>query len=709
MNLKKNNRCTYIAVLLAIALFSGAITTQANTLDNTQWVDPFIGTAGDHGQLHPAATLPFGMVQMGPETPGRPHSGYDFYSGVLEGFAHTRTAGVGCRGSGGSVLVRADYGMPLVDQETGALTPVVINKTQESAAVGYYQVNYGKPEIQAQMTVSASSGWQRYVFPTAGDVVITVDTAHAHHESYGGSYKVDKKGQVKGMTSGPTVCKEGRFQFYFSLKPSIRPDRTSALDDQRVQLFYKVKAGDTLTIHTGISAVSEKLAEKSRSVDAKVGGFDEARQAAIKQWQTTLNKFVVDADEEAKKLFYTNLYHVYQSPSLMTGSVNKYRGSDGKVYKPKGREQYFGWSIWDNFRTQLPLLTILEAETMEDITASLAALYSENKKNWATETEPLPTVRTEHSGIVLLDAWTKGIQSFDLQKLLPLLAQDADNMPRNSPDQILEAAYDDWAVAKFAKLAGNGEWERKYTERAKDYRSIWREKFKVITDKSDIMHGDGLYEGTLWQYRWFVPHDTSWIIAELGGNDEFAKQLQYFFDNELFNIGNQPDIQAPFMFNFVNHPWRTQDILHKIIQTKTNNWYGTHKKKKKPFFRKVFQATPKAFIKEMDNDAGTMSGWYLFTVLGFYPAIPGEPVYTLHTPQLKSASLSLAKNKVFKIITDKDPKTNPYIDSVTLNGKTLNRSWITHQEIVQGGEIVFNLVDKPNKNWGLKSPYVTKL
>ena len=187
------------------------------------WVDPFIGTAGDHGQLHPAATLPFGMIQMGPETPGRPHSGYDFLSSTLEGFAHTRTAGVGCRGAGGNILVRADYGSPARD-ESGALIPVNIHKDTEKASAGYYHVKYGSPSIAADLTASASSGWQRYRFEHEGDVTVTIDALHAHHENYSGHVTQSEEGRFTGTVSGPTVCKEGTYQFHFSLFPDTTPD-----------------------------------------------------------------------------------------------------------------------------------------------------------------------------------------------------------------------------------------------------------------------------------------------------------------------------------------------------------------------------------------------------------------------------------------------------------------------------------------------------
>ena len=683
-------------------------TNSKTSLDVTQWVDPFIGTAGDRGQLHPAATVPFGMVQMGPETPGRPHAGYDFTSEVLEGFAHTRTAGVGCRGAGGNILVRADYNVPERD-DSGALVPAVIHKDTELASAGYYGVEYGPDKIKAELTASPSTGWQRYTFPHSGRVSVTIDTLHAHHENYGGNYQYEGDGHLTGMVSGPTVCKEGRFQFYFSMQASKVPESVEPLDEYRIQYHYTVEAGEQIVFSTGISAVDSVVAKASRRSEATEQGFSGAKVAAQLAWNNALGKVVVTGSERQKRLFYTHLYHVYQSPSNLTVSADCYRASDGKVYSKAEHNYYFGWSIWDNFRTQLPLLTILEPEVMADVTASIADLYFQDKQQWATEQAPLPTVRTEHSSIVLLDAWQKGIQSFDLNALLPKLVEEADGMPRTSPDQILEASYDDWAVGTFAQLSGNAELAEHYLVRAAEYRSMWQEKFKYVDDDFDIMHGDGLYEGTLWQYRWFAPFDMKWLVEELGGSASFNQELTLFFDNELFNMGNQPDIQTPFIFSMTGQPWKTQQVVHELVNTKINHWYGTHEKKDAPYFGYAFEDSPFGLIPEMDNDAGTMSGWYVFAVMGLYPALPGAPVYTLHTPQLQGIEVALSKGKTLQIKTDKDPLAFPYIQSVTFNEVSVETAYIAHSDLLNGGVLSFVLSDKPNKVWGTTNGFLTTL
>lgn len=696
------------------AIFIGSCSTQApkqkplqaDNIKPVLYIDPFIGTAGDHGQLHPAASMPFGMVQMGPETPGRPHSGYDHNSSEFLGFSHLRTDGVGCRGSGGSVLTRADYAD---HAKLSSFKSVNLDKSSEKATAGFYSVAYGQDNILAKMTVSPSSGWQLYQFPRSGEVVIAVDLAKAHHKFYQADYQVSDSGEVSGRVRAATVCDLGKFQTYFNLKPSLPPKNVSQVDKHKLLLHYSVKAGQQIRLHTGFSAVSSDMAKQARLADAKIGGFKAAQRQAENLWNQLLSKVQIEADEQTKSLFYSHLYRVYLSPANLTRSLDTYRASDNKIYTKSELDYYYGWSIWDNFRTQLPLLTILEPSKMQAITASLAKLYTQNKQNWATEHAPLPSVRTEHSAIVLLDAWQKGIQSFDLAALLPYLVDESAQMPRQSPDQILEAAYDDWAIAKLANLAGDETLEQTFLAKAAQYRRIWRDKFKVMTDQSDIMHGDGLYEGTLWQYRWFVPQDLAWIIGELGEETGFNQELNQFFAQHLFNMANQPDIQTPFLYNFTGEAWRTQKLIHELIHTETVHYYKTHEKRETPVIRQVFQAKPEGMLPEMDNDAATMSAWYIFTMMGLYPAVPGEPVYSIHTPQLKNISLNLENGKRFTISTDQSPIDYPYIELVELNGEIINRAWLTHDEINTGGHLQFRLSKKPNPEWGTQDLYQTKL
>ena len=381
-------------------------------VDVLQFVDPFIGTAGDHGQLHPGAGVPFGMIQLGPETPGRSHSGYDYHEDSLLGFSHNRSSGVGCRGAGGNVLVRADYGAPA----DGA---VPLHKDEEFAAPGYYRAEYGADRIQAEMTASRTSGWQRYRFPRPGTAYLTVDAGHAHHRLYDARYAVTGDADITGAVTGATVCDEGRYTVYFSLSVDRPPGEIHRLDERKLAFEFDVAGGDEIMVTAAFSSVDENAARQQRLDDTADRTFEAVRAQARESWRSIMSKLRVYGGDEDKVFFYTSLYRVYQSPYRLATAGGRYRQSDGSVHAAGDDDHYFGWSVWDTFRTKHPLLTITEPAVARDIGRSLAALYAHGKPSWATDTEPYPTVRTEHSGIVLLDLWRKGLADFDAHALLP--------------------------------------------------------------------------------------------------------------------------------------------------------------------------------------------------------------------------------------------------------------------------------------------------
>ncbi len=687
-------------------------TDSEKSADNVlHYVDPFIGTAGDHGQLHPAAMLPFGMIQVGPDTVGKSHSGYDFEQNELLGFSHNRSAGVGCRGSGGDLLLLASYSNRVsADNE---FNPVALNKEQELATPGYYKTAYGEDAIIAEMTASASSGWQRYTFPKAGEVLLMGDLSHSHDNFYSGSYRIVEgaasESFIFGSIEASTVCRKGKYQVHFSLGTSLNPEQIKKIGDHQFALVFNVEAGQQLLVQTAFSSIDSEHADSLRKAESANDTFLTVKQNAEQLWRDKLNRFALEGGEDYKKLFYTHLYHTYSSPFKVASQGEKYRAPDNAIYTSDVGDHYLSWSIWDTFRTKFPLLTITDPEAMIDITRSLARLYSQGKQAWATETEPYLTVRTEHSGIVLLDAWNKGIAGFNPEDIISLLSEEADALERKSPDQVLEAAYDDWAVAEFANIIGDDDLANKYRQRASSYRPLWLEKFKVMDENSDIMHGDGLYEGTLWQYRWFVPFDTQWLVEQLGGNEGFSTELSTFFAQELYNMGNQPDIQSPFMFNFSSAPWKTQQIVNQILTKPMNHWYGTHEKFETPYFGKAFDTSPKGYIREMDDDDGTMAAWFVFASMGLYPAAPGLPLYSLHTPIFSEVTINHDNGDQFQIVTHDFSEDNIYIQKTVLNDMPLERAWLSHAEIMQSGKLEIWLGSEPNKQWGTDDVLQTSL
>ncbi len=220
------------------------------------------------------------------------------------------------------------------------------------------------------------------------------------------------------------------------------------------------------------------------------------------------------------------------------------------------------------------------------------------------------------------------------------------------------------------------------------------------------MHGDGLYEGTLWQYRWFVPFDMKGVMEMMGGKEAFTGQLEQFFDNNLYNHGNEPDVHVPFLFNLTDKPWLSQKMVNQILTKEITQNYGTHVKWKVPYMGRIYKADPVGYMPEMDDDVGTMSAWYVLASMGIYPLCVGEPVYTLTAPVFPSVTFQLPGKKSFRILASNLTEENFYIRQAFLNGKELTRSWITHEEIVKGGTLELILGSTPSKTWGTTGQYM---
>lgn len=668
----------------------------------SKFVDPFIGTSGDHGQLSPAAALPFGLVRLCPDTDPANHPGYNYAAKRIKGFSIIRMEGTGCLGSGGNILVKPGMGAP--DRSS-----VVYDKSTEKAEPGYYRVNFPDPSIRAELTATNGTGWQKFTFMDEGNGWIMIDLSASLEPLLKEEHRIAGN-VVEGSVQAPTNCKNdnGVYKFWFNLEIDQAADSVVEIGSV-IWYFFRAGKGTTVNVKTSISSISPARAGKDRLAEIGDADFETIRRRATERWDEKLGKIAVTGNPEYVKLFYTHYFHSMLSPSDISSPSGNYRGSDSLQYLAKGYIHYHGWSVWDNFRTEFPLLTITEPEIMNDICRSLCDLYREGKLPLATRSEPFPTARTEHSLVVLLDCLSKGISRFDLESVYPLMVREAEQNPWSTPDKKLETAYDYWALYRIAKLLNKKEDAERFLSMAAKYKEIWREKFRVMDDKSDIMHGDGLYEGTLWQYRWFVPYDMKGVMDMVGGKDVFTGQLQYFFDNNLYNHGNEPDIHVPFLFNMTDKPAASQKIVNQILTKEIRQNYGTHVKWKVPYIGRIYKNDPAGYMPEMDDDAGTMSAWFVLASMGIYPVCVGDPVYTLTAPIFSSVRIRLPGNKSFSILAKNLSEEHFYIQRAVLNGKELKRSWITHQEITGGGTLEFFLGNTPSETWGTKGQYVTSL
>ena len=656
------------------------------------YVDPFICTAGDHGQSDPAACVPFGMIKPGPDTDPGNHSGYNYEAGRIAGFSQNRIGGTGCLGAGGNLRI-----LPGIGDMNIQSSPV--SKESEKASPCYYSVEFSN-RILAELTATNQTAIHRYTFPEAGNAFVMIDAGSSFAGTISAVGDLLDNHEFNATVSARNVCGVGRYTVHYH----VWCNKELLLDHEKDHRFYfrfKTKAGEQILFYVTTSPVSTGSARAEWESVTKNMTFEQVRQNGRKQWEDILSRVVVEGKQEYKTLFYTHLYHSLLNPVKSENHSKEFRATDGQIYKAEGYTHYDSWSMWDNFRNKFSLYSILIPDVSSDIAKSMIDLFRYGMPYWAGYQEPVPTVRTEHTVITLLDLYRRGVTDFDIAVLYNKLMAEINNISSDSPDKKLEKSYDLWALAQFAKILDKEEDHRLLMTECLLYKRVWKEKFLPITEKSDIMHGDGLYEGTLWQYRWHVPFDVEGMIEMIGGKEKYTEQLEYFFEHDLYNHGNQPDIHVPFMFNFGSKPWLTQKWVNRILTKDMYQWYGTHEKWEKPYYGRIYKAEPAGYIPEMDDDEGTMSAWYVLSSVGLYPVLVGEPVFQLSSPVFDRVIFKLENGKTFEIDAENLSDSNFYIRSATLNGKPFNQTWISQDDILKGGKLVFKLSDTPNTSFGL--------
>jgi putative alpha-1,2-mannosidase len=306
---------------------------------------------------------------------------------------------------------------------------------------------------------------------------------------------------------------------------------------------------------------------------------------------------------------------------------------------PPGTTRYTSWALWDNYRTQLPLIALIDPARAADIARSLVALYGEGKQRWSTRTEPFLTVRTEHAGVALLDFYRRGITGFDARAALAGMVRESDMLQRDTPDQQIEAAYDDWAVAELATELGETAIAARFRAKALSYRPMWRSVFETLGADADVVKARGLYQGTLWQYRWAPVFDLDWMVATLG-RERFLRELDTFFADGLYNMTNQPDIQVPWLYARLGQPEATRRLVHRYLTEPVDHPYTNAGKRPMPYRGRSFALAPRGYADGMDDDAGAMAAWYIFGALGRYPLVPGTPDFVYTTPLVKRFTLT---------------------------------------------------------------------
>ncbi len=648
----------------------------ASCARNEKQVNLFMGSSGDHGQVTPGATVPFGMISVCPDSDPGQHGGYDFSVPTIAGISINRISGVGCNGTGGNIRIK-----PAFANET-----ISIVKGTEKAVPGYNEAKFDNG-VKCELTATHNMAVERFTFPADLEKVFYVDFAASFDSrNVSCSYKVTNENRIEGYVISPTACARGSYKLWFELKTNY-PFEVNKVEKDNVVLVFNNKI-KTVEVRVTVSPIDQETASNEARLEEK-SSFEKIKRSAKLKWRERLNKIdIKGGDDDLRTIFYTSLYRIYLSPMNVTSSEGQYLGTDGNVYKASDFTYYSSWYMWDAFRTKFPLLVILEDEVMSDIARSLLDLYRTGKKNWATKFESSPSVRTEHSQIMLLDAYKKGIENIDFAIAYDAMKEEAETLPIRTPDQRLETSYDLWALSEIADILGYSKDANDFKQRADSiFEYTWKNEFMHITPDFEAMKGSGLYQGTRWQYRWAAPPYLDKMI-EWVGMDTLEQQLTYFFEKNLFNQGNEPDIHAPYIFNLLGSPEKSQKTVMDFLTKDMIHKYGGNAEYPEPFRGRAFRNHVEGYLPEMDEDDGTMSAWFIFGAMGFYPLLVGSDTYELTSPLFDRITIR-TNQSTFTIRTRDRESIDQVVKTVLLNGETIDGTQITHEKIRGGGELVF--------------------
>jgi len=746
----------HFRILVSIGVMLQLISCTTREKRPVDYVDPFICTQGDHGHWLPAALVPFGLVELCPDTwPGSltadgdfAHSGYDYSDSQIRGFSHIHRGSSG----GGSIHDRAGF-ISLVPftnvlSDTFFVNPVLdFDKKAETASAGYYKTHLTQQNILAELTATVRTGFHRYTFPKGVTVSLFLNSG--------------KRGNsISCSLVSPTRVEGAVGNRYFVAEFDAPVLETSVWNGEQLESgnatgaqsggglvcsFGKLK-NITLQVKMGLSLTGIEAAGKNLEAECSGWDFASVRREADKAWNDVLSKIKVSGHkEEYKTIFYTALYHTCFLPQILNDVDGKYPGLDKNIHKAEGYNFYSNYAFWDSFRTKYPLYSLWIPGVYRDITKSLRDIY-EQAGSWdpfpdndhpphgfcytvrgKDGYQPFSTCRHEHMLMVVADAYMKGLFDFPLEAVYPYMKHEAMiQMPEKydtigfipaRPDQTGEYSWDNRMMAQMAKELGKEEDYNYFMNRSEYWRNTWDPSIKYFRARAadgtwldfpedpTVNREKYTYEGSKWHWRWNIIHDIPSLIGFFGGKEAFLKELEYFFDNDLYTAGNQIDLHAPYLFNMAGAPWLTQKWVRKILTEPIVQKYGTHNFFPEPIFDRVYKTTPDGYLEEMDCDYGCMAAWYAISAMGLYQICPGNPVYQLTAPIFDQVSIRLDpkiySGKTFTIKAEKLSKENLYIQAAMLNGKPLTKSWISHDEIVKGGELVYEMGPEPNKQWGI--------
>lgn len=763
-------------ILLSVLLILAFCTPlSAQTKDFTKWVNPFIGTGG-HGHTFPGATMPFGMVQLSPDTRidnWDGSSGYHYSDDVIYGFSHTHLSGTGIPDGCDILLMPKVLALGIQPDD---FQPTKFSHTNERAGPGSYSVKLDS-EVLAELTATKRVGLHRYTFPQSKNAAVTLDLGW-RDKVLGSELKIAGSNRVEGYRRSTSWAKDQTVYFVAEFSEPLttwgvlnsgsefRVDRgyPTTGNDIKAIFYFSQPTQKQVLVKVAISYVSIEGARKNLEAELPGWDFDKVRTDAKAAWNKELSKIEVSGTDEQTTNFYTALYHTAIQPNVFNDVDGNYLGHDRKIHNlcdaktgtsklqtencrnnftsSESRvpsSQYTVFSLWDTFRAAHPLYTIIDQKRTVDFINTFIRQYEQGGRLpvWELWGEETDTMIGYHAVSVIADAMAKGIKGFDYEKAYTAAKHSAEldhfglagykkrgyismEDENESVSKTLEYAYNDYCIATMAQSlmrenlkdlskAGNDKQKRleaeaeNYFNRSTYYQNLFDPKTGFMRAKknggfiepfapSDVSFG--FTEGNSWQYSFFVPHDVAGLAELHGGKINFAKKLDELFTTKQkltgreqadltgligqYAHGNEPSHHIAYLFNYVNQPWRTQELVRGIMDD-------------------FYKNAPDGLIG--NEDCGQMSAWYILSSLGFYQVNPSRAFYDIGTPLFKEAKINLENGKVFTITAANVSPTNRYIKSIKLNGKPHRSTQFKHSELMAGGKLEFVMGDSPSRDW----------
>jgi alpha-1,2-mannosidase, putative len=762
---------------LCVALLLGSSIAFAQTVDPLKLVDPMIGT-GPEGHTFPGATAPFGMVQLSPDTQIRPFkqsykwaAGYRYEDKAILGFSHTHFSGAGHSDLGDVLLTPISGGnVPLEPGDAEGMHAGYRSRfshESERAEPGYYAVTLEDARVRAELTASERVGVHRYTFPADAKRHLLLDLRSSIYNYPGkvlwSRVRIRKDGTVTGMreTRGWAPGRQLYFAICFSAQttghalynreedpppyrgfktPGNTPEDTQSVEGRGLEaVFDFASSAEPLVVKVALSLVSEESAIANMDEEVPGFDFDGVRAATQKLWRAELGRVEFHASPAMEKSLYTALYHTLLAPSVSMDVNGEYRGPDNQVHRAEGFRFVSSLSLWDTYRAEQPLMTLIEPEQRtNDLVGSLIASQRESPFGilpvWQFAGLETWCMIGYHAVPIIADAYMKGIRGYDAKAALDAMVVSATYAPygnlgaymklgyvpvdndSEAASKTVEYAFDDWTIARMAKAMGNDAVASSFSKRA----GFWRNNFNVADGflEPRLANGDyrkpfdpakagaasGFTEGNAWQYSWYQPQDEQGLIELLGGKEKLNAKLDAMFDQKVdpskyadvedisgmigqYIHGNEPSHHLPYLYMYAGAPLSTQARLKQIVDSQ-------------------YKPTPDGLVG--NDDLGQMSAWLVFTALGFYPVAPASNQYVLGRPFVNQATIHLPNGKSLTVASAGMTEAQSFLKDVLLNGKSLDRSYVTHEELMQGGELKFVFSNERDAAWShraLRPPY----